>query len=82
MPVHDQHCLSCAWADEIVVKPFECPPCPECGSATERYYPIGATTAGVIGDEFVGGRWVENLAPTPVYITSRSHLKREMAARG
>jgi hypothetical protein len=33
-------------------------------------------------DEFVGGQWFENLAPQPIYIESRSHLKREMAARG
>lgn len=81
MPRYDQRCTACDWTGTVVAKPHEQPPCPTCESATERYYPIGNTQAGVIGDEFVGGKWFENLAPTPVWIESKSHLRREMAAR-
>lgn len=81
MPRFDQHCQSCTWTGEVIVKPFEHPPCPACGGQTERYYPIGGQANGVIGDEFVGGKWIENLGHEPVFIESRSHLKREMAAR-
>ena len=66
----------------MVVRPHEMPPCPQCSGATERYYPIGAATSGVLPDEIIGGRWYENLGHEPVYITSRSQLKRELAARG
>lgn len=39
--------------------------------------------ATIIGDELPGGaRMFENLGPRPVYIENRSHLKREMEARG
>ena len=81
MPRYDQRCCVCAWADEIVARPHEAPPCPACGGVTERYYPIGATTSGVVPDEFTP-RWIENLGDRPVYVTSRSDLKREMDARG
>lgn len=82
MPRFDQRCLTCGWTGEVVTQPFEHPPCPECHGATERYYPIGGTTNGVIGDEFIGGKWIENLGHQPVFIESRSQLKREMEARG
>jgi hypothetical protein len=82
MPRFDQHCLSCDWTGDVIAKPFEMPPCPACGEATERYYPIGGRGHGVIGDEFVGGKWIENMGPQPVYVESRSHYKRELAARG
>ena len=37
----------------------------------------------MIGDELIGGaRMFENLGPEPVYIDSRTTLKRELAARG
>ncbi len=81
MPKHDQRCTTCAWADEIVVDAFIHPPCPACGGATERYYPIGQRRQ-VISDEIIGGKWVENIGPTPVFIESKSHLRRELAARG
>jgi hypothetical protein len=81
MPRFDQHCPFCSWSAEIVAAPFEHPPCPECGGDTERFYPIGGGAPGVVGDEIVGGRWYENLGHAPVWIESKSHLKREMAAR-
>lgn len=82
MPRHDQRCTACDWTDEVIVQPFEQPPCPQCGGPTERYYPIGGRTNGVIPDEFVGGQWIENMGHEPVYITSRSQFKRELEARG
>lgn len=82
MPRFDQACTACHWQGEIVAAPFAHPPCPTCGGITERYYPIGGRGYRVAGDEFVGGRWFENLGPQPVFIESKSHLKREMAARG
>jgi hypothetical protein len=82
MPRFDQHCTSCDWQAEIVASPHAHPPCPTCGGTTERFYPIGGATHAVVGDDFIGGQWFENLAPTPVYIESKSHLKREMATRG
>lgn len=82
VPKYDQHCLVCEWSAEILAAPGEMPPCPDCGGATERYYPIGGTRRMVLGDEFVGGKWIENLDTTPVYVESRSQLKREMAKRG
>lgn len=45
------------------------------------YEPRRAAT--VIGDDILGGaRMFENLGHEPVYIDSRSSLKRELAARG
>jgi hypothetical protein len=82
MPRFSQRCTSCAWADDIIVKPFEMPPCPACGEATERYYPIGGTTGGVIVDEWPGGQTFHNLGHEPVTLYSRTELRREMAARG
>ncbi len=81
MPRFDQHCTSCAWTGEVIAKPHEHPPCPTCGGTTERYYPIGGRRQ-VISDEIIGGKWFENLGPTPVFIESKSHLRRELAARG
>ena len=38
--------------------------------------------SAAIGDDFIGGRVYENLGHEAVYIESRSHLKRELKARG
>lgn len=81
MPKHDQRCTACDWADEVIVAPYEHPPCPSCGGATERYYPIGVTRQ-VISDEIIGGRWVENIDVKPIWVESKSHLRRELRARG
>ncbi len=78
---YDQHCPACDWQDEILAEPFTHPPCPKCGGTTERYYPIGGQRF-VISDEIIGGRWVENLAPQPVWVESKSQLRREIASRG
>jgi hypothetical protein len=79
---HNQHCTDCAWDGEIVVAPFVNPPCPECGGATERWWPIGATTHSIISDEIIGGQWLENLGDKPVFVESKSQYRRELAARG
>lgn len=81
MPRHTQRCTACDWTGDVIVQPFENPPCASCGGPTERYYPIGNKSHGVVGDDFVGGKWFENLSTQPVWIESKSHLKREMAAR-
>ena len=81
MPRFDQKCLACDWSAEIVVAPREMPPCPRCGGKTERYYPIGGTRY-VVGDEFVGGKWIENIDVRPIWVESKSQLRREMAKRG
>jgi hypothetical protein len=61
--------------------------CPKCGGTIEiGGWPFcpdhspGRTSA--IGDDFIGGRVYENLGHEAVYIESRSHLKRELKARG
>lgn len=41
-----------------------------------------STGTGAIDDTFIGGRIYENLGHEPVYVESRSQLKRELAARG
>jgi hypothetical protein len=60
--------------------------CPKCGHAMQvsdwPWCPHGRGVTGAIGDEFIGGRVYENLGHEPVYIESRSHLKRELQARG
>jgi hypothetical protein len=82
MPKFDQHCTACDWSAEIIVRSGEHPPCPSCSGATERWWPIGEKTHGVIGDEIIGGRWVENMGPSPVWVESKSHYRRELAKRG
>lgn len=74
--------MSCDWTGEVIVRPHEQPPCPACQGETERYYPIGGRTHGVLPDEFVGGLTLENLGHEPVTVYSRSELKREMDRRG
>jgi hypothetical protein len=79
MPRFDQHCKTCEWVGTIITDPFSHPPCPSCGGATERIYLGGYM---VVGDDIPGGRWVENLDTKPVYVESKSQLKREMEVRG
>jgi hypothetical protein len=82
MKRHNQRCTACEWDGEVFVDAFVNPPCPTCGGATERWWPIGATTHGIISDEIIGGQWLENLGPTPVFVESKSQYRRELAARG
>ena len=80
MPRHSQHCMACAWRDDIFVEVGQHPPCPVCGGATERLW-VGRS-AKVIGDEFIGGHVFENLGHDPVTVYSRSELRRELKQRG
>jgi hypothetical protein len=85
MPKYDQQCCdqgACVWHGEIIAAPFENPSCPRCGGETQRWYPIGSQQHGISSDEIIGGRWVENIAAEPIWIESRSHLRRELKARG
>lgn len=58
------------------------PPC--CGTWHEGAVSRGLRrTDGVIDDHLDGGaRWFEHLGPEPVWVESKSQLKRELAARG
>ena len=76
---YDQGCTRCPWQGEIRVEPGTHPPCPYCGSQTERYYIAGYD---IVRDEIPGGQWIENLGPTPVKVYSKSELRHEMAIRG
>ena len=80
MPRFDQACTACAWTGEVIVAPFEAPPCPACGAATERAWSTSATVRG--DDPFIGGVVIENLSHTPVVVHSRAELARETRRRG
>jgi hypothetical protein len=82
MPRFDQRCVSCDWTGEVLARPHEMPPCPACAGGTERHYPIGNKATSVIGDEIIGGMWVENMSPQPIWVESKSQFKREMKSRG
>ena len=79
MPKFDQHCLACAWQGEILVSPFENPPCPACGATTERLW---TTAAKSLTDELPGGVWIENLGPKPLQFFSKSEIVKEARRRG
>jgi hypothetical protein len=80
---YNQRCTSCGWQGEISVAPFTNPPCPTCGSATERLWSAPAGRGHfVIGDDFIGGRTYHNLGNEPMTIQSRSELRAVLKARG
>ena len=78
MPRFDQQC-ACGWQGEIVAAPFENPPCPSCGGATERLW---RSSASVNGDEIPGGVWIENLGPQPIRFDSKHDIVRYAKAHG
>jgi hypothetical protein len=78
---YDQHCTVCEWSAEILAIPGEHPPCPMCGEASERWWPIGATSHSIISDEIIGGQFIENIDRHPVFVESKSQYRRELAAR-
>lgn len=80
MPRHTQHCTTCQWVDDIFVAAHEHPPCPVCGSVTERLW--SGKSASVAQDSWEGGKTFENLGHDPVTVYSRSELKRELKERG
>lgn len=79
MPRHDQHCTVCDWTGEVWVKPYEHPPCPQCGSATERLW---HQPSSVVGDDIPGGQWIENLSHEPMLFYSKQEIVREAKRRG
>jgi hypothetical protein len=79
MPKFDQHCLACDWQGEVLTAPFEMPPCPACGSATERLW---ITAAKALKDEIPGGQIIENLGPQPMKFYSQSEIVKEAKRRG
>lgn len=77
MPIFDQKCKTCAWEAEIWAKAGEHPPCPSCGSETERLW---RSSAFVIGDDpFIGGKTFETMGHEPVTVYSRAEYKAAMA---
>jgi hypothetical protein len=60
--------------------------CPKCGHEMTvsdwPWCPHGRGMTAAIDDTFIGGRIYENLGHEPVFIESRSHLQRELKARG
>lgn len=62
--------------------------CDECGAPLKigdfPWCPHGKYTGGAIQDTLAdgGGQWIENLGPQPVWVESKSQLKREAAKRG
>ena len=47
------------------------------------FCPHGRASHTIETDEsWIGGKWIENLGPEPVFIANRQHLEREMNARG
>lgn len=82
MSVHqyDQRCVVCDWSGSIVAEPEVCPPCPQCGGATERLW---VTPPQIVDDTLPGGpRWFDNLGHTPVWIETKAQLQTELDKRG
>lgn len=80
MPRHSQSCIACDWRDEVSVKPYEHPPCPLCGSATERCWT--GKSASIEPDDVPGGFWAENGFDRPTYFDSKKAHREALAARG
>lgn len=57
------------------------PPCSVCGAAMHEASIRWARNGGVV-DDTVDGHWCETLGHDPVWIESRSQLRREADARG
>lgn len=83
---YDQKCTACEWAEEIWANPFENPPCPECGAATDRNWGSSGRAAAVVADEIPGGVWIRNGlvnddgSPRKYY--SHSEMRLEAKRRG
>ena len=83
MPLWDLNCPTCGYQKaDVFVRLSEGPSlCPD-GHECERVIFPGSSGPTMIPDTIPGGRIVENLGHHPVKIESRSHLKRELQARG
>jgi len=78
---HRQLCQTCGWQDEILVRPGHDPYCPRCGLGwTTRLW---TSSASVISDALPGGaQWIENLDHRPIWVETKTQLRRELDARG
>jgi|HubBroStandDraft_2_1064218.scaffolds.fasta_scaffold75760_2 hypothetical protein len=58
-------------------------PCPTCGGATHRPDPMSPKSPTVLGDTLWGGpRFIENLAPEPIWCETKSDYRALCAAHG
>ncbi len=79
MPRFDSRCTVCGHEEEIWAKPFERPPCMECGSPTER---VWKSSASVAGDEIPGGVTIEAFGPKAETFYSKSDIARRAKELG
>lgn len=81
MPRHDYRCALCGALFEAVLPWNQYTAACVCGSyQAERVY---LPTQGVIDDILPGGpRWMHNLGDRPIWVMTKTQLKREMAERG
>jgi hypothetical protein len=62
-------------------KPLELGEWPFCGGKNDHGFPLGGLS--IVDDELPNGPYFcETLSHDPVYVTSKSHLRREAEARG
>lgn len=81
MPRHNQQCTVCQWKVFNSDIPAGInPPCPNCGGATERNWMGYGTQAH--SDTIVGGMWLENYGPKPIFVESHTERERVMKERG
>ena len=80
MPNHSYQCASCGGAfDAIVAWDAYTVPCPSCGASADRVY----TASHVIDDTLPGGaRYMHNLGDHPVWVETKTELRKELAKRG
>jgi hypothetical protein len=79
MPRFDSRCLACGNVEEIWAKPFERPPCVECGGETERLW---TTSAKAIADDIPGGQTIEAFGPRLEKFYSKSAIARRAKELG
>lgn len=79
VPMFDHQCKACSFVFEALGKYDEHPPCPECGSETERVWTKAPFT---VPDDVPGGFQIHNLDAHPRTFYSRSAYRDELRARG
>jgi hypothetical protein len=76
-------CTACAAKQKHFHWSVDAPPLCVCGGTLEPYEFTLSRNRGVIDDQLEGGpRLFEHMGHEPVFIESKSHLKREMDKRG
>lgn len=90
MPLIDIRCVNGHLAEAVVRLSdfieddgpghYQTPVCGECGAATRQTF---LKAGNVIDDTLTGGaRWMHNLGDQPIFVRSKSELKRIMQERG